>query len=327
MKRKFFSFIRSSLTLLDNGKFYRKTFGWFYASFAVAFLMSPFFFVVSTIWWNNAYQDKMETQKLYQEVLLPEFNTAKYSTDTLARTVESLGKEMNNAIDCLTKATKQADYYGEYASYGPEYQQIYNNSLDIKRQWDVAYQEVADRWDVTNAQLDVFKAKLAKVKIRYDKALADYQKAKDEFELVNQLGTVFTLDEMKKGNAIAALVLFSFMALLVGALNFLLWWSRMLDLKTLLKVQDKFLATPVASHFIQTFGESLGLTVCLWGFFSALIFFTCNLSIGQMGFNFTNLGVISIFIPIVVGFLIAFVFRIVAELLKALVFLANNKGE
>lgn len=327
MKRKFFSFIRSSLTLLDNGKFYRKPFGWFYASVAVAFLMTPFFLVFSTIWWNNAYQDTMETKKLYEEVLLPEFNTVKYSTDTLASMVEQYGKEMNNAIDCLTKATKQADYYGEYASYGPEYQQIYNNALDVKRQWDVAYKEVADRWDAANAELDVYKAKLAKINVRHDKALAEYQAAKGEFELVNQFGTVFTLDETKNGNTIAALILFSFMALLIGALNFLLWWSRMLDLKTLLKVQDKFVATPVASHFIQTFGESLGLTVCLWGFFSALIYFTCNISMGQMGLNFTSLGIISIFIPIVVGFLIAFVFRIMAELLRTLVVLANNKGE
>lgn len=327
MKRKFFSFIRSSLTLLDNGKFYRKPFGWLYATVAVVFLLTPFFLVYTTIWWNNAYQEKMETQKLYLEVLLPEYQKIKYSTDTLAKTVETMGKDMNNAIDCLTKATKQADYYGEYASYGPEYQQIYNNALEVKRQWDVAYKDASDRWDAANAELDVFKAKFAKIKIRHDEAFAKYNEAKDEFELVNQFGTVFTVDEMRDGNTIAALVLFSLMAILVGGLNFLLWWSRLLDLKTLLKVQDKFVATPVASHFIQTAGESIGLTVCLWGFFTTLIYFTCNLSMGQLGLDVTSLGVISIFLPIAAGFLIAFVFRIVAELLKSLVVLANNYSE
>jgi hypothetical protein len=234
---------------------------------------------------------------------------------------------MNNAIDCLTKATKQADYYGEYASYGPEYQQIYSNALEVKRQWDEAYKKAADRWDLANAELDIQKAKYAKVKLRYDKALADYQEASDEFELVNQFGTVFTLTDMKEGNSVAAMILFAIMVLLVGVLNFLLWWSRLLDLKTLLKVQDKFVATPVASHFIQTTGESLGLTICIWGFFTAVIFFTCHLAIGQLGLNFTGLGVVSILLPIIFGFIIAFIFRILAELLKAIVVLANNNGE
>jgi hypothetical protein len=327
MKRKFFSFIRPCLTLLDNGKFFRKPFGWLYAAIAVIFLLTPFLLVYSTIWWNNAYQNKLKTQNTYQVVLLPEYQKIKYSYDTLSQTVESYGKEMNNAIDCLTKATKQADYYGEYASYGPEYQQIYSNALDVKRQWDVAYKDASDRWDVANAKLDLLKTKYDKVKQRYDLALAEYKAAMDEFQLVNQFGTVFTVDELKGGSMVVGIILFSLMALLVGILNFLLWWSRLLDLKTLIKVQDKLVATPVAAHFIQTTGESLGLTVALWGFFTSLIYFTCNLSIGQPGINFTHLGISGIVLPIVVGFLIAFVFRILSEMLKAVVILANTIGE
>jgi hypothetical protein len=327
MKRKFFSFIRPCLTLLDNGKFFRKPFGWLYAAIAVLFLLTPFLLVYSTIWWNSAYQNKVATQKSYQEEVLPEFQKIKYSYDTLSHTVESYGKEMNNAIDCLTKATKQADYYGEYASYGPEYQQIYSNALDVKRQWDVAYKDASDRWDVANAKLDTTKSKYEKAKSRYDSALAEYKASVDEFALVNQFGTVFTVDELKGGSMIVGIILFSLMILLVGILNFLLWWSRLLDLKTLIKVQDKLVATPVAAHFIQTAGESTGITVALWGFFTALIFFTCNLSMGQLGTNFTDLGILSIFLPIVVGFLIAFIFRILSEMLKAVVVLANNYGE
>ena len=327
MKRKFFSFIRPCLTLLDNGKFFRKPFGWLYATIAVIFLLTPFLLVYSTIWWNNAYQNKVETQKSYQVGVLPEYQKIKYSYDTLSHTVESYGKEMNNAIDCLTKATKQADYYGEYASYGPEYQQIFNNALDVKRQWDVAYKDASDRWDVANAQLDVLKSNFERVKKRHDLALEAYNAAQDEFQLVNQFGTVFTTDELKGGSMVAGIILFSLMVLLVGALNFLLWWSRLLDLKSLIKVQDKFVATPVASHFIQTSGESLGLTIALWGFFTGLIYFTCNLSIGQFGLDFANLGVLSIFLPIVIGFFIAFIFRIFAEMLKAIIVLANNNGE
>jgi hypothetical protein len=114
------------------------------------------------------------------------------------------------------------------------------------------------------------------------------------------------------------------MVLLLGALNFLLWWNRLIDLKILIKVQDTFVATPVASHFIQTCGESLGLIITLWGFFTALIYFTCNLSIGQLGLNFTALGIISIFLPFVAGFIIVFIFRILSELLKVGTVIANK---
>lgn len=326
MKRKFFSFIRPSLTLLDNGKFFRKPFGWLYAVIAIFSLLTPFLLAYSTIWWNIAYQNRIESQILYEKVL-PEYQKIKFSNDTLQRSVDKYGKEMNNAIDCLTKATKQADYYGEYASYGPEYTQIYTNSLDVKRQWDVAYKDAAGRWEVANAELDSLKSIFKKVKITYQKAEAAYNASVYEFQIVDQLGTVFKRNEMKGGNTIVALLLFSVMVLLLGALNFLLWWSRLMDLKTLVKVQDKFVATPVASHFIQTFGESLGLTVSLWGFFTALIYFTCHLSIGQFGWSLTSLGVVSIFLPIVVGFLIMFVFRIMAELLKAVIVIANDSHE
>ncbi len=327
MKRKFLSYIHSFLNLLDNGKFYRKPFGWMYAAIAVVFLLTPVFMVYSTIWWNNAYQNKLDSEKMYKEVLLPKYQKIKYSNDTLSRVVETYGKEMNNAIDCLTKATKQADYYGEYASYGPDYQQIYSNALDVKSQWDVAYKEASERWDVANAELDVLKARFNKVKKLHDKALSDYQEDAQEFDLVNQFGTVFSLSELNKGHAIAAMVLFTLMVLLVGILNFLLWWSRLLGLKSLIKVQDKFVVTPVASHFIQTVGESLGLTISLWGFFTALIFYTCHLAIAQLGVNFTDFGAVSLVLPIVFGFLIAFVFRILAELLKAVVVLANNNRD
>ena len=327
MKRKFISFVRPSLTLIDNGDFFRKPFGWLYAVIAISSLLAPIFLVMSTIWWNNANQDKMGCQTFYKDIVMPEYQKLKYTNDTLTQVVEKYGKEMNNAVDCLTKATKQADYYGEYASYGPEYQQLYVNALDVKRQWDEVYKDATNRWDDANADLDAQKPKFEKIKQSYQKAEAEYKAADEKFQMVNQIGTVFRSGEMQNGSTIVGIVIFSLMVLLLGALNFLLWWNRLIDLRSIIKVQDTFVATPVASHFIQTSGESLGLIITLWGFFTALIYFTCNLSMGQLGLNFTALGVISIFLPIVAGFLIIFIFRIISELLKVGAFIANNMGE
>lgn len=322
--RKFFSFIRPSLTLLDNGKFFRMPFGWLYAALAISSLFAPVFLVLSTIWWNNANQDKLASQQYLQEVVKPEYDKLKIVNDTLSKAVETYGKEMNNAVDCLTKATKQADYYGEYASYGPEYKQIYDNALDVKRQWDEVYKNASNRWDAANTQLDAQKPKFEKLKRSYQKAKAEYEAAEEEFQMINRFGTIFKSGETQNGSTIMGMVLFSLMVLLLGALNFMLWWNRLIDLKKLINVQDAFVATPVASHFIQTSGESLGLIVTLWGFFSALIYFTCNLSMGQLGLDFSALGVISILLPIIAGFLIVFIFRIFAELMNVGVVIANN---
>src|SRR5665647_1853948 len=154
MKRNFISFVRPSLTHIDNGDFFRKPFGWLYAVIAISSLLAPIFLVMSTIWWNNAKQDKMGSQTFYKEIVMPEYQKLKYTNDTLTQVVEKYGKEMNNAVDCLTKATKQADYYGEYASYSPEYRQLYVNSLDVKRQWDEVYKDATNRCDHANADLD-----------------------------------------------------------------------------------------------------------------------------------------------------------------------------
>jgi len=327
MKRKIFSFIRPSLTLLDNGKFFRKPFGWVYAAIAILSLLAPLFLVYCAVWWNITYQKKVECQKVYQEVALPQYQKLQIVHDTLVQEVDRYSKEMNNAIECLSRATKQADYYGEYTSYGPDYKQIYANALDVKRQWDEVYKYTVQRWDSANAVMEVLKPKYNRVKLNFNKAETELTAANEDFQLIDQFGTVFKKNEAKDGNTIVALVLFSLMIVLVGVLNFLLWWNRMLALKNLSKVHDTFVATPLASHFIQTFGESMGFTISIWGFFTALIYFTCRVNMGQFGLNYTDLGIFSIFLPIVLGFLIIFIFRIMAELLKAVVAIANNSDE
>lgn len=327
MKRKLFSYIRPSLTLLDNGRFFNKPIGWLYAAIAVFSLLLAVFLVYTTIWWNNSYQKTSESRKVYQEVLLPEYQKMKYAHDTLTKIVVNYGKVMNNAIDCLNDATKQADYYGTYASYGPEYKQIYTNALDVQHQWELAFKDASDRWDLANSKLDVIKPKYEKLKRHFQKAEKEYLDSKSVFDMVDQFGTVIKGNDAPRGKIIVGIILYSFMVFLVGILNFLLWWSRFLDLKTLIRVQDKFVVTPIAAHFLQTFGESLGIIVSIWGFFAELIQQVCHLTVGQFGLSYTQFGVFSIFIPIVVGFLIAFVFRIVAELLKAVVVIANNTGK
>lgn len=326
MKRKFFSFIRPGLNLLDSGRFFRAPFGWLYAVIAIVFMLSPLMMAGLTILWNNANKYLEECQKMYTTIALPEFKDASLEYDTLKMVTDQYAKEMNNASDCLVKATKQADYYGEYASYGPEYKAYYNNALDVKRQWDIVHKDAVRRWSDANDDLELVKPRYEKARKVYELAEENLKDARKDVEKLSPFGVLFKNDRMKNGNAIVALVLFTVMLVLAGVFNFLLWWSRMLTLKHLSSVQDRFVATPLAAHFIQTLGESLGFSLAIWGFFTAIIRLTCNITLGQFGFNFTDLGVLSIFLPVIIGFLITFFFRIGAELLRALTTIADNTG-
>ena len=60
------------------------------------------------------------------------------------------------------------------------------------------------------------------------------------------------------------------------------------------------------------------------GFVTAININFLDVSFGEFGIRFLNLGYISIVIPIIYGFLIIFLFRIIAEGIKALVVIANN---
>lgn len=324
MKRNFFSFMLPSRTILDNEKFFRKTFGWFYAVISIFSLLAPPILIYSMIWWNNAFQQKLECQTTYQEILKPEYKQLQFSKDSLNQALENYGLEMNNSVDCLIKATKQANYYGEYSTYGAEYKNLYINALDVKRQWDTVYNSALDRWERTNSELDILLVKYEKAKQNFMKGESELKTAEIKSRFSNQIGALFKMEATNGGNTTMAFILFSLMIILAGILNFLIWWSRYKSMEILIKVQHKFVATPIASHLLQTLGESLGLTIALWGFFSSLIFFTCNVKMGQFGLNFTDLGLISIFLPIVVGFLVLFLFSILSELLKLVVIVYDN---
>ena len=94
-------------------------------------------------------------------------------------------------------------------------------------------------------------------------------------------------------------------------------------------VGDEFIATPVFSNFIQTFGEWMGTYIGLVGFGFALL---STIILGEEGNYFgNNIGIpylrtgwLAVIAMPIVGFLIIVFSRFLAEQIRALSSIANN---
>ncbi|MFM7078407.1 MAG: hypothetical protein ACKOYC_01300 [Bacteroidota bacterium] len=111
--------------------------------------------------------------------------------------------------------------------------------------------------------------------------------------------------------------------------SFQLWWDRKLKVVQASTDGDGFIATPVFSHFVQTFGEWLGCYVGFVGFLAALTgyFFLGNdarFILNQMDADFLAQSFLSILLIPIYGFMIVVFARVIAESLGALSAIANN---
>ena len=131
------------------------------------------------------------------------------------------------------------------------------------------------------------------------------------------------------GKYIFVIILAWLIVAFFGWLGFQLWWDRKDKVVTTSRESDEFVATPVFAHFIQTFGEWLGIFIGVAGFLVSIL---AILIIGdegayvlqQVGLGFASSGLVGVLLMPVWGFLIVVATRFVAEQAKALAAIANN---
>jgi len=113
-------------------------------------------------------------------------------------------------------------------------------------------------------------------------------------------------------------------------IGFQLWWDR---LKKISKyAESEFIATPVFSEIIQTFGEWLGT---LTGIIGAGVGLIASIFLGQgadllfsaIGMDFMGVGIMGILIGPVTGFFIIVISHFLAEQLRLLVSLVISTKE
>jgi len=111
-------------------------------------------------------------------------------------------------------------------------------------------------------------------------------------------------------------------------IGFQIWWNRKEKVLESSQEGAEFPATPVISHFVQTFGEWLGVFIAVVGF--GVSFFT-TIFLGEesrylsnaLGLPFT-MGIIGIVLFPLFGFITIVICRFIAEQCRALAAIANN---
>jgi len=133
----------------------------------------------------------------------------------------------------------------------------------------------------------------------------------------------------EKAKVVLIFLLIWAVSALASWVSFQLWWDRRSKLENTSHVDDDFVATPVFSHLIQTFGEWMGTWIGIVGTISALIATLllgddANFLLYSIGLDFLSAGFGSIISMPFIGFLIIVFSRFVAEQFRALASIANN---
>ena len=110
-----------------------------------------------------------------------------------------------------------------------------------------------------------------------------------------------------------------------GWIGFQLWWHRRINVKRM--ANQEFIAIPIASDLMQTFGEWAGTLLCITGAGIGIItsIFIWNDLWVRISFDTTvNIGPIMIIGGPISGFIIMVLFRLFAEFMRIWTSIANN---
>ena len=113
-------------------------------------------------------------------------------------------------------------------------------------------------------------------------------------------------------------------------IGFQLWWYRKSSLK---KIESAdFIATPIISEILQTFGEWLGTLIAIIGAgvgIIAAIFLreSSDFLSREYGIAFMDYSPLMIILAPVIGFIIIIIFRFIAEQIRILASIANSTKE
>ena len=158
------------------------------------------------------------------------------------------------------------------------------------------------------------------------------------FAVINLLAPVFLLillivtKNVLPFSGFAIVLAWLFVAF-TGWVGFQLWWNRKSKINRYVEKGDDFLAIPTFSHFIQTLGESYGISTALLGFGLSLCGLIATSEIRDYGYNdsgsfftpsFTGAGLYGMIISPISGFFIIVFSRFIAESIRAFAAIANN---
>ena len=149
--------------------------------------------------------------------------------------------------------------------------------------------------------------------------------------LLLPLGIIFQAVRMgffQAGGKFVVAFLLSWLVIVFACwIGFQLWWDRKKKLKSV--STSEFIATPIFSEIVETFGEWMGTLVGIIGagvglIASIILGDVAGMLFSAIGMDFLNMGVMVVIAAPVFGFFIIIISRFLAEQLRIFAALANN---
>ena len=128
------------------------------------------------------------------------------------------------------------------------------------------------------------------------------------------------------GGLITVFIFIWIVVVFISWIGFQIWWNRRKKIYSVITALDDFVAIPVFSNFIQTFGEWLGMLIGIGNPMLILIvavFLKGDTSMLRLPLIGSG-ALINIVLYPIYGFMIIVVARVMAETFRALAAIANN---
>lgn len=128
------------------------------------------------------------------------------------------------------------------------------------------------------------------------------------------------------GGLITVFIFIWIVVVFISWIGFQIWWNRRKKIYSIVTGHDDFVAIPVFSNFIQTFGEWLGMLIGIGNPMLILIvavFLKGDTSMLRLPLVGSG-ALINIVLYPIYGFMIIVVARVMAETFRALAAIANN---
>jgi len=330
MENKFITFIGPYLSVIDNGRFFRKPFSWLCILFAVLSLLIPFYVIYSASNLHIAYNDRDKCRVQY-EIVSQKYEAVKFKYDTTLQKANKYRDEVQNANRNYNQANQSAQ---NYLPYIQNFRQQYDKAKLEANQWYATLQEAVKKYTATQQVAEKIKPEFEAARQELNQSSQEYQNASNKYAGIAPKGAFHTPGIGWK--AIIALIFFAIFSLLIGWISFQIFWDRASKMNESSEEDDEFTAIPVISRFIQTIGEAIGTYVTLLGSLTVLIALLFKVCFGTYGLDKLfiidlehiseklTVGIPYIFLPVIAGFLTVVFFRVFAEAIKAIVVIANN---
>lgn len=330
MKNKFFTFSKPYLSVIDKGIFFRKPFSWLYIFFAVLSLLAPIYLIYSAFNLHAAYITRDKAREKF-EIVSRQFQIVKQKYESAVQVANQSKSESREAYENYRNANSNASYYSNYLNY---YREEYDRARQQANQWYSTWQEAEKRNSSALEEVEKIRPEYEKGSNEYDQSNQEYQATVDKYDSVAPKGAFHKAGIRVK--ALFALLLFSVLSVFIGLVNFQIFWDRKSKMDLTSKDNDEFTAIPAIAHYIQTLGESIGTYIAIMGTFTTLIAILFNVCFGTYGLgrlfltsledlsNHLVAGIPYLFLPVLAGFTIIVLFRVIGEGIKAIVVIANN---